>query len=141
MEHRESCEYVRTGCGRAPVGTARRTPAARNTAVFAVVLGLLLITGCEGRADSSGVSRGSLTSTDGSTGVPECDSYLDQYETCMKSTLTQSVFNQHVQGIRRQRTAWTTLAETAFKKQTLARVCRAAIGTAREEFPSCSWTG
>lgn len=90
---------------------------------FAAVAAVTVVCGaCRGGDDHSSVARtrGQLTSTDGSTGVPECDSYLDQYERCMQSTLTQSVFTQHLQGIRRQRSAWATLAETPFKKQSLA---------------------
>lgn len=116
----------------------------RSPVAVVVAVAVMVFCGACGRGnDDSSVARtrGELTSTDGSTGVPECDSYLDQYERCMQSTLTQSVFSQHIQGIRRQRSAWATLAETPFKKQSLARVCRAAIGTAREEFPSCSWSG
>lgn len=102
----------------------------------------LLLLACEdGASPGAGKTSNRLTSTDGSTGVPECDSYLDQYELCMQATLPQHQFNQHLNGIRRQRTAWKTLADSASKKEALAHVCRQAITTARGEFQACTWQG
>jgi hypothetical protein len=102
----------------------------------------LLLLACEGGASpGAGRSSNSLTANDGSTGVSECDSYLDQYELCMQARLPSHQFNQQKAGIRRQRIAWRDLADSAFKKQSLAHVCRQAISTARAEFQTCTWNG
>ncbi|WP_437655194.1 hypothetical protein [Sorangium sp. So ce1182] len=102
----------------------------------------LLLLACEdGASPSVGGASNRLTSNDGSTGVSECDSYLDQFELCMQATLPSHQFNQQKAGIRRQRLAWKDLADSAFKKQSLAHVCRQAITTARGEFQTCTWSG
>ncbi|WP_437734212.1 hypothetical protein [Sorangium sp. So ce1335] len=102
---------------------------------------LLLVACDDGALLGAGRSSDRLTSNDGSTGVTECDSYLDQYELCMQATLPSHQFTQQQNGIRRQRTSWKTMADSPFKKQALAHVCRQAITTAREEFQACTWHG
>jgi hypothetical protein len=71
--------------------------------------------------------------------VAVCDSYLDQYESCVVPSLPASEVQRHQAGIVRQRQAWAALTETPFKRDSLARICRAAIATARQEFPSCGF--
>jgi cysteine-rich repeat protein len=101
------------------------------------------LVGCTEAADEAraGRARQSLTATDGSTGVADCDSYLDQYETCMQAVVPSDQFKQLQTGIRRQRTAWRTMHDSAFKLTSLAKICREATELARREFPTCSWTG
>src|SRR5688572_16302298 len=82
-----------------------------------------------------------LTAEDGSTGVPLCDTYLDQYETCVIPTLPASQVQRHRAGIVRQRQAWTSLADSAAKKDSLRLVCQSAIDTAAREFPTCGFSG
>ncbi|HMA92506.1 MAG TPA: DUF4215 domain-containing protein, partial [Polyangiaceae bacterium] len=82
-----------------------------------------------------------LTATDGSTGVVECDSYLDQYETCMQAVLPGDQFNQLKSGIVRQRTNWRTLHDSGFKQAALAKICREATDLTQREFPTCTFTG
>jgi len=111
----------------------------RWSAVFCS-MALLAMAGC--REDSKGSSTSQkLTADDGSTGVPLCDSYLDQYETCVVSALPPSQVQRHRTGIVRQREAWRTLADSASKQESLRRICRSAIETARQEFPSCVFSG
>lgn len=102
---------------------------------------LLLLACDDGASSGAGRSSSRLTANDGSTGVSECDSYLDQYELCMQATLLPHQFYQQQAGIRRQRAAWRELADSDAKKQALAHVCRQAISVAREEFQTCSWSG
>lgn len=95
------------------------------------------------RADSegSGSRVQTLTEDDGSTGVALCDSYLDQYENCVIPGLPESQVQRHKTGIVRQRQAWLSLATTAAKQDSLLRICRGAIATARREFPACGFSG
>ncbi|AUX27807.1 uncharacterized protein SOCEGT47_084050 [Sorangium cellulosum] len=112
-----------------------------RNAAWLCAIGLLLLACEDGASAGAGRSSSRLTVTDGSTGVAECDSYLDQYELCMQATLLPHHFNQQKAGIVRQRTAWRDLADSDFKKQSLAHVCRQAISAAREEFQACAWSG
>ncbi len=112
----------------------------RRAGWVAVAVPCLLLLGCDSSGATVGVAQ-PLTSTDGSTGVAACDSYLDQYERCAQTVLTSQQFNQHVKGIREQRTTWATMADTQPKKDALALVCRRAIVTARAEFPTCTFAG
>ncbi|XYH95623.1 hypothetical protein ACMHYB_48785 [Sorangium sp. So ce1128] len=133
-------------CVRPPVrlkiaGSSRLPSAPLRSASWLGAICLLLLACEDGASPGAGRASNSLTANDGSTGVTECDSYLDQYELCMQATLPSHQFTQQQNGIRRQRTAWKTLAESPFKKQALAHVCRQAITTARQEFETCTWTG
>ena len=100
------------------------------------------VIGCSD-SDAAHVAKSgqALTATDGSTGVPDCDSYLDQYETCMQAVVPPYQFNQVQTGIKRQRAAWLAMQDTAFKRASLAKICREAADLARREFPTCTWTG
>ena len=122
-------------------GSSRLSSSPLRNASWLGALCLLLLACDDGALPSVGRSSNSLTANDGSTGVAECDSYLDQFELCMQATLPSHQFNQQQAGIRRQRFAWRDLADSAFKKQSLAHVCRQAITTAREEFQACTWNG
>ena len=112
-----------------------------NLSVKSAVGGALLAlaTACQSGGEQSSNMTSSLTSNDGSTGVTECDTFLDQYEQCMQSTLPASQFTQQQAGIKRQRLAWKTLADSVVKRQALASVCLGALRTAREEFGSCTF--
>ncbi|AGP40170.1 hypothetical protein BE04_07050 [Sorangium cellulosum] len=122
-------------------GSSRLPSAPLRSASLLGAICLLLLACEDGASSGAGRSSSALTSNDGSTGVTECDSYLDQYELCMQATLPSHQFTQQQNGIRRQRTAWKTMADSLFKKQALAHVCRQAITTARQEFQTCTWTG
>jgi len=109
--------------------------------LLACVLALPSLAACS-RDDSKGTSSTQkLTGEDGSTGVPLCDSYLDQYETCVIPTLPPSQVQRHHEGIVRQRQSWAALASSPAKQQSLMRICASAIDTARREFPSCDFPG
>jgi hypothetical protein len=75
-----------------------------------------------------------------STGVDLCDSYLDQYQACIIPRLPPSEVQRHLTGVQRQRDTWRDLAETAAKRESLSRICRAAIETAQQEFPMCTFS-
>ena len=106
----------------------------------AAVLTGVVLTGCS-RADSGSATSQKLTAADGSTGVALCDSYLDQYENCVVPGLPPAQVQRHHTGIVRQRQAWADLANTPAKQESLLRICRSAIQTARREFPSCAFSG
>lgn len=95
------------------------------------------------RADSDAAENRAqkLTAEDGSTGVALCDTYLDQYEDCIIPGLPSAQVQRHKTGIVRQRKAWADLAGTPAKQESLLRICRSAIETARREFPSCEFVG
>jgi hypothetical protein len=76
----------------------------------------------------------------GGTGVDICDSYLAQYQACIIPQLSPLRAHEHLEAVQRQRDAWRDLAETAAKRESLARICRAAIATARQEFPTCTFS-
>lgn len=95
----------------------------------------------DSRSEATRAQRAGLTAEDGSTGVPLCDAYLDQYETCVIPTLPASQVQRHRTGIVRQRQAWASLADSASKRESLERICRSAIDTAHREFPTCEFSG
>jgi hypothetical protein len=107
----------------------------------ALLLALLLAPACQeplpGRA--GGDDSRALEDED-STGVAICDSYLEQYEACVIPRLPPSQVNRHLTGIQRQREAWRDLASSAAKRESLSRICRAAVETARQEFPGCTFS-
>jgi cysteine-rich repeat protein len=109
------------------------------------VAAVLIAAGCNGAVaggealggEQVAANKQALTSTDGTTGVGDCDRYLDEYEKCMQSS---PKFSQHLIGIRRQRALWATMADTPAKKEALRVICVRARETAREEFGSCTWS-
>jgi hypothetical protein len=108
----------------------------------AAAMAALALTGCARGDSGSDKSRAErLTAQDGSTGVALCDSYLDNYESCVIPGLPPAQVQRHHSGIVRQRQAWAELANTAAKQESLSRICRSAIQTARREFPSCEFSG
>lgn len=106
-----------------------------------LLAGLALAACARTDSDGAGSRAQRLTSEDGSTGVPLCDSYLDQYENCVIPGLPPAQVQRHKSGIVRQRQAWADLANTPTKQESLLRVCRSAIDTARREFPACEFSG
>ena len=109
----------------------------------ALVAALAILAGGACQSTNTESVRGQtekLTADDGSTGVAVCDSYLDQYESCVIPKLPPDQVQRHRAGLIRQRTRWGDLTETPFKKAALARICRAAIDTARQEFPGCTFS-
>jgi hypothetical protein len=96
---------------------------------------------CAHGDEAAGNRAQKLTAEDGSTGVALCDSYLDQYENCVVPGLLPAQVQRHKTGIVRQRKAWAGLADTPAKQESLVRICRSAIETARREFPSCEFVG
>jgi hypothetical protein len=130
---------MRSSCGRFSLGLRVFVGVSRWLATT-VGAGLLLAS-CNSASEQAGSVSRTLKAANASTGVAACDSYLDQYETCAQSVLTSQQLKQHVKGIQRQRTTWSTMADTQPKRDALSLVCRRAIVNARAEFPSCAFAG
>jgi hypothetical protein len=113
----------------------------RRWLAAATLLSLGLVGCTRSDSDATGSHDQRLTAQDGSTGVALCDSYLDDYESCVIPRLPSAQVARHRSGIVRQREAWASLASTSAKQEALLRVCRSAIETARREFPSCEFSG
>jgi hypothetical protein len=113
----------------------------RQWLTLAALVGLASSACARDDSDAAGGRAEKLTAEDGSTGIALCDSYLDQYESCVIPGLPAAQVQRHKTGIVRQRKAWADLAGTPAKQESLLRICRSAIDTARREFPSCEFVG
>jgi hypothetical protein len=74
-------------------------------------------------------------------GVSQCDTYLARYEQCIQTSFPQALRSQALSGLRANRDSWFALADTAFKKEALGRVCNNARTAATTELAAygCNW--
>jgi hypothetical protein len=75
------------------------------------------------------------------TGVPECDSFLARYESCMTERVPAESRGPMQTALETWRGSWKTLASSPTTRSTLPLTCKAAADSARTQFAShdCSF--
>jgi hypothetical protein len=84
-----------------------------------VVLALLA---CKKKEEASSSSSTTTTSAN-AVGVPECDDYLNKYETCVKEKMPEAARAATLESIKGMREQWKKLADNPVTKGSLAQVC------------------
>ena len=73
-------------------------------------------------------------------GVPECDEYLANYETCVSGKIPEVARAQYKSALEQTRTSWRKLAENPQTKAGLAAACKQATEAARTAMKSYNCT-
>jgi hypothetical protein len=72
-----------------------------------------------------------VAATADSTGVPECDDYLNKYQACVDSKVPDSVRATFKQSLDQTRAAWRTAMATPAGKEGMAAACKQARDSAK----------
>lgn len=93
------------------------------------------------RSDDAATSKQQGQVIEDGIGIPECDSYIEQYKSCAQSALDDWQYNQVLTGIERKKTIWKKMADSDVKRAAAARMCSAAIKAAERELGdwACTW--
>ena len=81
------------------------------------------------------------TNTGTSTGVTECDSYLNKYETCLTKNVPEAARETLKVALNQQRDQWRQAATTGAAQDALKASCLAAMDAAKQAMTSygCNW--
>lgn len=103
----------------------------------AFVCALAVTTGCSKKADAATTG----TATAGEFGVPECDTYMKKYMTCIDNKAPKEVKDTMKSAFDQQKTAWKQAASTAEGKKALASACKQADDSAKAGMTAygCEW--
>jgi hypothetical protein len=71
---------------------------------------------------------------DNAIGVPECDSFLARYESCLTKRMPAESRGPMQTALESWRGTWKTLASSPTTKGTLPQTCKAAADSARTQF-------
>jgi hypothetical protein len=86
-----------------------------------------------GKAATNTATPASTTAATGDKiGVPECDDYLDKYETCVSSKVPEAARAQYQSTLAQTRKSWRDLAANPQTKASLAAACKTATESARQ---------
>lgn len=96
-----------------------------------------------GGASSNNNKTAANTSASGgdSIGVPECDAYLQKYESCLNDKVPESARAMLRTSFEQTRNSWKTTAATPEGRAGLAQACRAADDAAKQSMSAygCKW--
>jgi hypothetical protein len=84
------------------------------------------------KASATATVPASTASTGDKIGVPECDDYLDKYETCVSSKVPEAARAQYQSTLAQTRKSWRDLAANPQTKASLAQACKTATESARQ---------
>ncbi|HEY0432081.1 MAG TPA: hypothetical protein VGC61_09690 [Pyrinomonadaceae bacterium] len=73
-------------------------------------------------------------------GVPECDEFIANYDTCISSKVPEATRAQYKTAIEQWRTSWRKLAENPQTKATLAAACKQSAEQARTSMKTYNCT-
>ncbi|HSS22394.1 MAG TPA: hypothetical protein VLL54_20145 [Pyrinomonadaceae bacterium] len=73
-------------------------------------------------------------------GVPECDTYLANYESCVSGKIPEVARAQYKTALEQTRSSWRKLAENPTTKGTLAAACKQAATQAEAAMKSYGCT-
>lgn len=109
----------------------------------ALVCVAALGTGCSRKADAatSTPSASSTAAAAGELGVPECDTYMKKYTTCIDNKAPKEVKDAMKTAFEQQKTAWKQAASTDDGKKALASACKQADDAAKAGMTAygCAW--
>ncbi len=115
--------------------------------VFCLVIGLLILA-CGGPTNKNGApTNSSSSSTAANTtasgeqiGVPECDSFLNAYESCVSTKVPEAQRAQFQTIMTTWRTEWKKLAADPQTKAALVTACKNHQETARTQMKAYNCT-
>jgi hypothetical protein len=73
-------------------------------------------------------------------GIPECDTFLTNYENCVTTKVPEAARASYKTAIANWRSSWKKLADNPQTKGTLANVCKTQLETARTQLKSYGCT-
>lgn len=120
------------------MGVMKRTSPVQ-TAIFGVLV-LAALMACKKEESSSSTGTTSAASGE-SVGVPECDEYLDKYETCLKEKVPAVARPQLEQSFKQTRETYKNLAANPATKASMPQTCKQALETTKSAMSSygCTW--
>lgn len=65
-------------------------------------------------------------------GVPVCDSYLKNYETCVSTKMPKQALEQYKASLQQTRDSWKSLAANPTTKPSLQQACEQATAAAKQ---------
>lgn len=112
--------------------------------VFSVVIGLLVLA-CGGPTNKNGAptnSAGSSTAanTGEQIGVPECDNFLNAYESCIATKVPEAQRAQFQTIMTNWRTEWKRLAGDPQTRAGLITACKTHLENARTQMKAYNCT-
>lgn len=114
----------------------KRTTPVQVLIAIVLVLGVLLACKKDKKEEST-----TTATTGDSTGVPECDEYLNKYEKCLKDKTPAIARPQLEQGVKQARDTYKQLAANPATKASLPQTCKQALEqtkTAMAQY-GCEW--
>ena len=96
--------------------------------MLCILIGLLVLA-C---AKTDETNRNAATAGD-AIGIPECDSFLTAYDTCVSTKVPEDRRAQFKATVATWRTQWKKLADNPQTRGTLANVCKMQLETARAQ--------
>ena len=118
--------------------------------ILCLVIGLLILA-CGGPTNKNGVTNSSGTETAAATpastvaaadqiGVPECDTFLNAYESCVTNKVPAAVRPGFQATMTSWRTEWKKLAADPTTRSGLASACKTHMENARKSMQSYGCT-
>lgn len=107
-----------------------------NRSSLAMALVAWLLVSCQGEGATTSTTTGPRT--DALVGVPECDSYLHKYESCITTRVPANSRPELLQAASKMREAWRASAANPAARGGLARGCERALEAARDVMSSYS---
>jgi hypothetical protein len=91
--------------------------------------------------ESTGTSSGTTTASGDSTGVPECDEYLEKYKACVDANVPAVARPGMAEAIKKMRETYKTSASNPAAKAGLAMGCKQALETTKQAMAqyNCTW--
>jgi hypothetical protein len=115
----------------------KRTTPLQILLAIVLVIGVLLA--CKKKEEAS-TSSAAPSSAD-STGVPECDEYLNKYEACVKEKVPAVARPQIEQSIKTMRESYKQAAANPASKASLAQTCKQTLEATKSAMAphGCTW--
>lgn len=118
--------------------------------VLLCLLSAIVLAGCAksepANSNTASTTNANKTATAPATasadkvGVPECDTYLANYETCVSGKIPEVARAQYKTALEQTRNSWRKLAENPTTKATLAAACKQAAVQAETAMKSYGCT-
>lgn len=107
---------------------------------WAAMMALGLLFACS-REDAANTDAVSAVTASKAIGVPECDDYLQKYESCLVRAVPARTRQQLAQEVADARVVWRELSSDPSARPGLALGCKRALETAKEtmEAYDCAW--
>lgn len=115
--------------------------ASRLTVGLGMAVVVVALLACKKKEESSSSGSSSSASSGESTGVPECDEYLNKYEACLKEKVPAVARPALEDAMKKNRETYKSLAASPATKAALPNTCKQALEATKTAMASygCTW--